>query len=210
MDSLLQEGSMDRGVSFLPAHNKLVEVRSVEQRGFESRDRVDRLCEFPRAAYVLGGPPTEAVRTEPRHVRRRADRQERLIRANIRHRLLAADVLLPGLERHAEGPMPLRVPRQADHAPRHLPDVRLSTREDPEKRATEVHLGAERLAFADDDVGPEVPRRTDDRLGDRVHADDEDTVRHGSDLLELLLESSEEVRVLHVDAADIAPNRGLP
>ena len=105
--------------------------------------------------------------------------------------------------------MAFRIPRQADHAPRHLPDVGLSTREDPEQRTAEVHLGAERLAFADDDVGPEVSRRADDRLRDRVHADDEDAVRHGSNLFELLFESSEEVRVLHVNAADIGRERGL-
>src|SRR3989442_3305145 len=105
--------------------------------------------------------------------------------------------------------MPLRVPRQADHTPWHLPDVSLSTREDPEQRTAEFHRGAEAWAVPKDNIGAEVSWRANDRLRDRVHADDEDAVRQGSNLFELLFESSEEVRVLDVDAADVGGEGGL-
>src|SRR5439155_21733979 len=91
----------------------------------------------------------------------------------------------------------------------HFPDVLLLAREDSQERTAEVHLRAERLSFSDDDVRSEIPRGTHDRLRDRIHPDDENAVRHGSNFLELFFESAEEVRVLDVDAAYVRGKRGL-
>ena len=49
------------------------------------------------------------------------DGQEHLRRANVRGRLLASDVLLARLERHAERRVAVDIPREADDPTRHLP-----------------------------------------------------------------------------------------
>src|SRR5437867_9194142 len=201
VDALLEEGSVDGGIAFLPPDHELVEVSSVEERGFKSGDLVDRTREFLGAANVLRGDSTEAIRAEHRHVRCGRDGEERFVRADVRHRLLAADMLLARLEGHAERAVALCVSCQTDHASGHSPDVLLTTREDSEKRTAEVHLRAERLPFPDDDVRSEIPRGTHDRLRDRIHPDDENAVRHGSNFRQLLFESAEGVRGLDVAAA---------
>ena len=118
-------------------------------------------------------------------------------------------MLLAGLEGHAEGTTSFGIAREADDSARHLPDVFLSAREDPEERSPEIHGGAQGLALADHDVRTEIARRSCDRLGDRVHADDEDRLRRRSDVGELFLESAEEIRVLDVDSAYVG-REGLP
>src|SRR2546422_4502154 len=173
-------------------------MSAMEERGFKSGDLVDRAREFLGATNVLRRAPTEAIRTKDGHVRRGRDREERFVRANVRHRLLSANGLFACLEGHAECAMAFRVSGQADHTSGHFPDVLLPAREDSQERPAEVHLRAERLSFSDDDVRSEVPRRTDDRLGDWIHPDDEHRVRHGSNFLELFFESAEEVRILDV------------
>src|SRR2546430_15452525 len=92
-------------------------------------------------------------------VRRRGDRKQRLVRADVRHRLLPADVLLARLQGHAKGPVTVRVASEADDPPRHLPDVFLPAGEDPEERPAEIHRRPEGLSLADPDVRAAVPRR---------------------------------------------------
>src|SRR5437667_8490473 len=200
---------MDRRISLLAPDHEFVEMGSGKERRLESSDFVDRCREFLRAPNVLRGDSTKAIRTEDGHVCRGRDREEGLVRADVRHRLLPADVLLPRLERHAERATAFRVSRQADDASRHFPDVLLPTREDSQQRTTEIHLRAERLSLADDDVCSEVSRQTDDRLRDWIHPDDEHPGRHVSNLLELFFESSEEVRILDVDTAYVRRHCGL-
>src|SRR5438093_2077006 len=118
-------------------------------------------------------------------------------------------MLLPRLEGHAERAVALCVSCQANHASGHFPDVLLTTSEDSEKRTAEVHLRTERLPFSDDDVRSEIPRGTHDRLRNRIHPDDENAVRHGSNFVELFFESAKEIRVLDVDAAYVRGKRGL-
>src|SRR2546430_16054202 len=119
-------------------------------------------------------------------------------------------MLLARLEGHAERGVAFCVSCQPDHASGHFPDVLLTTREDSEKRTAEVHLRTERLPFSDDDVRSEIPRGTHDRLRDRIHPDDENAVRHGSNFLELFFESAKEIRGFHVDAPYVPGKRGLP
>src|SRR2546422_9976378 len=209
VNPLLEEGPVIGGIAFLPPAHELVEVSAVEERGLKSGDLVDRTREFLCATNILRGDPTEAIRAEHGHVRRGRDREERLIRTDVRHRLLAADMLLARLEGHAERAVALCVSCQTDHASGHFPDVLLTTREDSEKRTSEVHLRTERLPFSDDDVRSEIPPRTDDRLRARIHPDDENAVRHGSNFLELFFESAKEIRVLDVDAAYVRGKIGL-
>src|SRR5439155_2149730 len=113
------------------------------------------------------------------------------------------DVLLSGLEGHAECPVSIDVSGQAYDAAGHPADVLLSAREDPEEGTAEIHRRAKGLALPDHDVRSEIAGRSHDRLGDRIHAHDEDALRGGPDLLELLLEETEEVRVLRANPAHV-------
>src|SRR5256712_11103494 len=167
-------------------------MSTVEERSFKSGDLVDRAGSVLRGPNALRGNRTGAIRAEGRHVCCGRGREEGFVRADVRHRLLAADMLLTRLEGHAERAMTFRVSRQADHPSGHLPDVLLPAREDSQERPAEVHLRPEWLSFSDDDVRSEVPRRTDDRLRDWIHPDDEHAVRHGSHFTELLFESAGE------------------
>src|SRR6267143_588221 len=203
VDALLEEGAMDRRIAFLVAHDEFVEVSAVEDWRGETRDLVDGPGEVLCASDVVGRDATQTVGAEDRQIRRRRDRKEGLVRADVRHRLLPPDVLLPGLERHAERPVTVRVPGEADHAPGHFPDVLLPAREDPQQRTAEIHRSPEGLAFSDHDVRAEIAGRPHDGLGDRIHAYDEDAFCGGPDLLELFLEATEEMRVLHVHAAHL-------
>src|SRR5207245_11408535 len=114
VDAPLEESPVDGRIAFLPSDHELIEMTTVAESSFKSADLVDRAREFPSATNVLRRDPTEAIRTKDRHVRGRPDCKERFVRADIRHRLLAADVLFAGLEGHAERAMTLRVSRHAD------------------------------------------------------------------------------------------------
>src|SRR5207247_7975919 len=95
---------------------------------------------------------------------RRGDREEGLVRADVCHRLLPPDVLLAGLEGHAERSVSIDVSSQADDASRHLADVLLSAREDPEEWTAEIHRRAKGLALPDHDVRGEIAGRSHDCL----------------------------------------------
>ena len=81
--------------------------------------------------------------------RRRPERVQRLRRADVRGRLLAADVLLARLQRQHEAAPAVDVARLARDPPGHPPQVLLARREEAERRAAEVEAVAERLALAD-------------------------------------------------------------
>src|SRR3954465_6144001 len=92
-----------------------------------------------------------ALRAEPREVDETSERQERLVRRDVRRRLLAPDVLLPCLQREDIAALARGVYRLADDSPRHAADVILSRREEPVVRPAvrlEVPCG---LALADGD-----------------------------------------------------------
>src|SRR5690606_36507891 len=95
-------------------------------------------------------------------------RVERLRGADVRGRLLAADVLLARLQREHEAALALHVDRLAGDAPRHPPQVGLGRREEAERRAAEVQAVAQRLALADAHVDAALPRRHEDAQRDRV------------------------------------------
>src|SRR5207247_11081268 len=91
---------MDRGISLLAPDHEFVEMGSGKERRLESSDFVDRCREFLRPPNVLRGDSTKAIRTEDGHVCRGRDREEGLVRADVRHRLILADVLLSCQDRH--------------------------------------------------------------------------------------------------------------
>ena len=82
-------------------------------------------------------------RVEAGHVR-----EERLGGADVRGRLLAADVLLAGLQRHAVRPVAVNVHRHADDPARRLAHVRVERREERRVRAAVSQRDAEPLRAA--------------------------------------------------------------
>ena len=85
--------------------------------------------------------------------------QQRLRRADVRRRLLAADVLLARLERHAIRRVAVRVHRHADDAARRLPHVLLARREERRVRTAVAQRHAEALRVADHDVRAQLAGR---------------------------------------------------
>src|SRR5262249_32639679 len=125
--------------------------------------------------------------------------------ADVRRRLLAADVLLAGLQGEREAALALGVDGLAHDAPGHAADELLLGGDEARPGAAEVHLDAERLAFADRDVAPALAGRLQDGGGGRVHARDRQRARRVGDLGDggQVLQAAEEVRVLHDDAGRV-------
>ena len=116
-------------------------------------------------------------------------------------RLLAADVLLAGLQREHEAAPPVDVGGLARDPAGHPAQVLLGGGEEAERRAAEVEPVAERLALADRDVDAALARRAQHAERDRVDRGDAERarlVRGGGERLEVL-DRAEEVRVLDED-----------
>src|SRR5581483_1366315 len=94
----------------------------------------------------------QSLRAEPRQVDEAAEREERLVRRDVRGRLLATDVLLPRLQGKDIAALARGVYRLADDAARHPPDEALPCREEPVVRAAVGREVAGRLAFAERDA----------------------------------------------------------
>ena len=177
--------------------------RHIRKTGEARRERVRASDPDPR------GCPQRA-RTHEREVDGRGDRRDRLVGADVGRRLLAADVLLPGLERVHEAPGPVRVDGLPDDPTRHLPHQRVAATHDPEVRPAERERDAKRLPFADDDVDPECARRLEERvrmrLGD-LHAEPAGGVRGLGDRADVD-ERAEGVGVLDDEACGARGVRG--
>ena len=91
------------------------------------------------------GPVVHAI--DRRHVG-----EQRLGRADVRRRLLAADVLFARLQRHAVGAAAAAVHRDADDPARRLANERLARREERGMRSAVPQRHAKPLGVADDHV----------------------------------------------------------
>ena len=119
----------------------------------------------------------QPVGPDRRQVDGRGEREQRLVRADVRGGLLAPDVLLPRAERHDERPSPVEVGRDAHQAARDLADERIRAGDDAEVRAAEVERDAQRLALAGGDVRAVLAGRGEDR--ERHGLDDRHEQRTG-------------------------------
>ncbi len=97
----------------------------------------------------------EARAPEPRQVDDAGERVQRLRGADVRGRLLAADVLLARLQREHEAATAVDVDGLPGDPARHPAHVLGARREEAERGAAEVESVAERLALADADVDAE-------------------------------------------------------
>ncbi len=110
----------------------------------------------------------EALRPVVDRVHRRHDREQHLRRADVARGLLAADVLLAGLQREAVGRPALGVLRHADEAARQVPPVLVAHREERGVRPAVAHRHAEALGRAERDVGADLARRAQQRQREEV------------------------------------------
>ncbi|CAI8728808.1 putative metal-dependent RNase [Pseudomonas sp. IT-P218] len=94
--------------------------------------------------------------------------QQHLRGADVRRGLLAADVLLAGLHRQAQGRLAETVDRDTDQAARHVALERILGGEVGRVRATEAQRHAEALRAADGHIGAEFARRGQQGQGQQV------------------------------------------
>ena len=85
--------------------------------------------------------------------------EQRLRRANIARRLLAADVLLPCLQRQAQGGAPAGIFRDPDDPPRDVPLESLASGEERSMGSSITKRYAEALRAPNRHVRAELPRR---------------------------------------------------
>lgn len=131
--------------------------------------------------------------------------------ADVRGRLLAADVLLARRERQHEAALAFRVHRLATEAPRHLADMLVVAGEEAEVRPAEAEPAADRLAFAHHDIDTHRAGRTDRAEGDgfRHHGDQQRALLVAArGKLREVGDMAEEVGVLHDDAARLVVDGG--
>ena len=94
--------------------------------------------------------------------------QQRLGGADVGVGLLAADVLLAGLQGHTQGGVATGVFRHADDAARHGALVLVAAGEEGGVRAAVAHRYAEALGAAEHDVGTQLTRRGQQQQAEQV------------------------------------------
>ena len=104
-------------------------------------------------------------------VHARDHREQDLRRADVRRRLLPADVLLARLQREAVRRPAVRVDGHADQATRHRALVLVARCEVAGMRSAVAHRHAETLRRADDDVGAPFARRAEERQREEIGSD---------------------------------------
>ena len=175
------QARVDAAAQAAPAHGGDVGVQAQRELAHdrllvELLDAVDR--GQPLARVVGAGEQQLAelddpAAPEPAQVDDAGERVQRLGGADVRGRLLAADVLLAGLQREHEAAAPVEVGGGARDAPGHPAQVLLARGEQAERRAPEVEPVAERLALADGHVDPALAGRREHAERDRVDLRDD-------------------------------------
>ncbi len=100
-------------------------------------------------------------------------REEDLGGADVRGRLLAADVLLAGLQGKAQGMAPVRIPRDPDETSRHAAFQGIAAGHVGGVRSAESHRHAEALRAAYDDVGAPASGRLEEDESQQIGRDDD-------------------------------------
>ena len=195
----------------LQAHGELAHHRLLVQR-LDAVERRQCLARVVRALQQQLAELDEPAAAQPGQVDDAGQRVERLGGADVRGRLLAADVLLARLQREHEAAAPVDVARLARDPPGHAPQVGLGGGEEAERRAAEVQAVAERLALPDGDVDAALARRLEDPERDRVVGADDDRGRvlGGARQRGGVLDGAEEVGLLEDDRARVLVDGGGP
>ena len=150
----------------------------------------------------------EALGTEQRHVDRCCRDQQSLIRADVRRRLAAPNVLFARLQGQRESGLAIEIDRPADDAAWHLTHVFHARGHEPKVRSTGGQRHTQGLTIADDDIdafGAPLARRFQDRKRHGIdHGNDQRTVRMrpvGDRIY--VFEQAEEVGLLDHDRRDV-------
>src|SRR6188472_4538168 len=109
---------------------------------------------------------------QPRQVDHAAQRVQGLRRADVVCRLLAADVLLTGLEGEDEAAPPVHIAGLAGDPAGHATQMFLRGCEEAERWAAEVEAPAQRLALTERDVDAALAGGPQDAQGEWVHGRD--------------------------------------
>src|SRR5690606_20726242 len=125
-----ERGEQRGGLPVLAAHHEFVERPARDHA--ETIERVDALLQILGAAQAELADLLEAAAAEHRRPDREGERDEAVVRADVGGRALAADVLLPGAEREHEAAPPVLIHRLPAEPARHLADVVLLAREEPD------------------------------------------------------------------------------
>jgi len=114
----------------------------------EARDRGELFGRIMCLPHRQLGRLPQSTRPHDGQVDARSQRQQALVGADIRSRLLAAYVLLARLESEHPAPISLPVRRLPDNPPRHLPHVFLAANHDSQVGASIAQMIAQRLPSA--------------------------------------------------------------
>ncbi len=131
-------------------------------------ERFRGLVECRRQRVGSPGNRRKAVRSVIHAVHRGDVREQRLRSADVRRRLLAADVLFARLKSHPVREVAVRIDRHANDAARRLPDERFARRKECRMRSAVPHRHTESLRAADDNIGAQFAWRNRDRKGEQV------------------------------------------
>ncbi len=143
--------------------------------------------------------------SEPAQVDDPGERVQRLRRADIRRRLLAADVLLTRLQREHISKLAVQIVGLPGDPAGNSPSELLGDGKEAERRPAEVEAVAKGLALADDDVHPLRARRLQQPKRDRVSGADHQRAQLmcGADDRLQPLDRAQEVRLGDDQGADI-------
>ena len=155
-----------------------------------------------RLAMHAPGDAHQALGAVVDGVHRSHHRQQHLRGADVGGRLLAADVLLAGLQGEAVGRLAGRVHRHADQPARHRALECIAAGHEAGMRAAEAERHAEALGVADHDVGAPFARCLDQGEGEQVAGDrDQAAARvHGLGQGGVIVDAAEGVGVLQQHA----------
>ncbi len=172
---------------------------------------VSRPAVYAALRRALPSDLDESGWSQPAEVDRGGDGHQRLVRADVRIGLLAADVLLAGLQRQHVAGLAVDVDRLTDDPPGHPADVVEPGGDQPEVRATVVQVVAERLTLRDGDVGAELSGRREHAERERVEHLDRPRSRVVGPAEQVAdrLEDPVDVGMLHDDGGHVGADIGL-
>jgi hypothetical protein len=153
---------------------ELIEQRPVDQP--QPVQPAEPLRGVERAVMVQLRQLSEAGFAEQGHVDGESERAQHRAGADVRCRLLAADVLFARRQCEHEAALAFGVDGHAREPPGHLPDIFVGAGEKADIGAAELQPDPDRLALADDDVGAHLPGTLQHPQGDRL-GDDGDQQR---------------------------------
>src|SRR5438874_12106522 len=180
------------------ANGKLLERCLSGKQRLESRLLLEALFRV-RAQRQAGLPQlAQPLRPEPREIDEPAEREQRLVRGDVRGGLLPPDVLLPGLQGEDIAALARGVYRLTDDAPRHAPDEFLACRQEAVVRTAGGREVPCRLSFAQRQCGSVATRRLEHTEGEEVDVCNRQRTRFRRTRYEIgrRLEAAEEVRLL--------------